>query len=171
MAEEVKPNNEVDYKALYEQSQADYTKLKTNFDKASSEIADFKRKDRERMSEEEKKQAEWQEREAYYKELERKNALREYADELGDIFDAKQREKISTMFADGDVLGGLREFKVWRDKQTAEIEKRIKAELLKNQPEPTPQGQTTRKTKEEILAVSDSIERQRLIAENIDLFR
>lgn len=173
MAEEAKSTQqpEVDYKALYEETQANYTKLKTSFDKTSTEIADFKRKERERMSEEEKKQAEWQEREAYYKELERKNALREYADELSDISDAKQKESISTMFADGDVLGALKLFKEWRAKQVSEIEKNVRAELLKQQPEPTPQGIRSTKTKQEILAVSDPLERQRLIAENIELFK
>ena len=137
-ANEATPNNEVDYKAEFEKMQAEYTKLKTSFDKTSTEVADFKRKERERMTEDEKRQAEIKEREAYYKELERKNALRDFADEIADISDSAERTAIASLFADGDIIGALKKFKEWRVKEKGEMEKRIKAELMRSNPQPTP---------------------------------
>lgn len=180
MSEETKETTkqEVDYKAEYERVKAElesksneYTKLKTNFDKTSSEVADYKRKERERMSEDDKRQAELAEREAYYKELERKNALRDYADELDDVADSKEKEEISKLFADGNVKGALQRFKQWRIKDRSEIEKRVKSELMKQNPQPQPQnGSTSAKTKEEIMAIKDTALRQAEIAKNINLF-
>ena len=71
-----------DYKAEFERLQGEHAKMKASFDKASSEVADYKRKERERMSEDEKKAATDAEREAHYKELERRLALSDYSSEL-----------------------------------------------------------------------------------------
>lgn len=161
---------EVDYKAEFERVQAEYSKLKTSFDKTSTEVADFKRKERERMTEEEKRQAELKEREAYYKELEKKNALRDFADELTDISDSAERTAIASLFADGDIIGALKKFKEWREKESGEVEKRIKQKLMQSNPQPTPQGSGAKKTKEEIMAIKDAVQRQAEIAKNIHLF-
>ena len=56
-----------DYKALYEKEKADREKLKASFDKASGDIAEMKRQNKAKMSEEEQRQAEQAEREALYK--------------------------------------------------------------------------------------------------------
>ncbi len=58
-----------DYKALYEQEKAAHTKLKASFDKASSDIAGYKKAEKERMTDEEKKAAEAAEREARFAEM------------------------------------------------------------------------------------------------------
>ena len=56
-----------DYKALYEKEKADREKLKASFDRTSSEIAELKKQNKAKMSEEEQRQAEQAEREALYK--------------------------------------------------------------------------------------------------------
>ena len=56
-----------DYKALYEKEKADREKLKASFDKTASEIAELKKQNKAKMSEEEQRQAEQAEREALYK--------------------------------------------------------------------------------------------------------
>lgn len=167
----------VDYKAKFEKMQidydkvqGDYAKLKSNFDKTSSEVADYKRKERERLSEDEKRNLEQQERETYYKDLERKLALKEYADELGDINDEKAKQDIVELFADGKIIEALKVFKDFRAKDRVEMEKKIKAELLQKNPQANPQGGGAKKTKDEIMAIKDAYLRQQEIQKHIELF-
>ena len=177
MAEETKTteNNttpETDYKALFEELNGKYTNLKTSFDKASSDVAEYKRKERERMSADEQKAATEAEREAHYKELERKISLSDYSAELDDITDAKVRNEISELFADGKITDALKKFKEFRAKDRAELEKRIKAELMKQDPAPSAQSLSgTAKTKADIMAIKDYELRQEAIAQNIHLFQ
>ena len=56
-----------DYKALYEKEKTEREKLKASFDRTSSEIAELKKQNKAKMSEEEQRQAEQAEREALYK--------------------------------------------------------------------------------------------------------
>ena len=175
MADETKTTTttpEVDYKAEYEKSQSDYAKLKASFDKASSEIADFKRRERERMSDDDKKAAEAEEREKYYKDLERRIAISDYSAHLDDIPDSKLRTEIAELFADGKIVEAMSKHKEYRSKDREELKKEIKAELMKQNPQSNPQGGSAAyKTKDEILAIKDTKERQKAIAENISLFQ
>lgn len=172
MAEEQKQstNDTVDYKAKYEEMQSNYDKLKSNFDKTSSEVADYKRKEKERMSDDERKQAESEEKEKRYAELEKQIAIRDYADELDDIADKTVKDKIVQSFAEGDIKGALKAFKAWRVSYKAELEKTIKAELMKDNPQATAQGGKSTKTKEDIMKIKDPVERQKEIAKNLHLF-
>lgn len=175
MAEETKnttteTTDTTDYKAEFEKLQSEHAKMKASFDKASSEVADYKRKERERMSEDEQKAAADAEREAHYKDLERRLALSDYSAELDDIADAKTRGEIVELFADGKIVDALKKFKMFRAKDRTEMEKRIKDELMKQNPQSSAQGGTTAKTKADIMAIVDAEERQKAIAENIHLF-
>lgn len=176
MAEETKnttteTTDTTDYKAEFERLQGEHAKMKASFDKASSEVADYKRKERERMSEDEKKAASEAEREAHYKDLERRLALSDYSAELDDIADSKMRADIVELFADGKIVEALKKFKEFRAKDRSELEKRIKSELMKQNPQPSAQtSNPTAKTKADIMAIRDAVERQKAIAENIHLF-
>ena len=163
---------EVDYKAEFEKMQADYAKLKSSFDKASSDIADYKRKERERMSDDEKSKAEADERERHYKELERRIAIADYEAELDDVTDAKMKREIAELFADGETVKAMAKHKEFRAKDRDELKKQVKAELMKQNPQHNPQsGTATYKTKDEILAIKDTATRQKAIAENLNLFQ
>lgn len=163
---------EIDYKAKFEELEGKYSNLKTSFDKTSSENADYKRRERERMSDEAKSKADQEERDNYYKGLERRLALRDYADELSDVTDTKSKDKIVDLLADGKILDALKVFKEYRAKYKAELEKQIRAELLTQNPQTMAQttGASGYKTQAEIMAIKDSEERQRAIAENSHLF-
>lgn len=66
-----------DYKALYEKEVAERAKLKKSFDATASEIAELKKANKAKMSEEEKREAELAERELHYKEMENQlNSMR-----------------------------------------------------------------------------------------------
>ena len=159
-----------DYKALFEEMQGKYNITKASLDKTSSEIADYKRKERERMTDDDKRKAEDAEKDERYKAMERRLALRDYADELSDITDEKVKANIVELFADGKIVDALKAFKQYRQKDRAEIEKSIKDELMKKNPQATAQSGGSAITKEDILKTKDYQERQRLIAENIHLF-
>lgn len=165
------PKTDVDYKALYEELNTKHTNLKASFDKASSDIANYKRQERDRMSEDEKKKAEAEEKDAYYKGLERELSISKYASELDDITDAKVRGDIVELFADGKITEALKKFKEWRKKDRTEIEKTIRADLLKQNPQPSAQGTVPTATRADILAIKDVEERQAAIAKNMHLFQ
>lgn len=179
MAEETKTattetteNTEItDYKSAYESLQSEHARTKASLDRASSDVAEYKRKERERMSEDEKKAAADAEREAHYKDLERRIALSDYSAELDDVADAKARTEIVELFADGKIVEALKKFKEFRVKDRAEMKKQIQAELMKQNPQPAAQGGVGTKTKSEILAIKDVAERQKAIADNIHLFQ
>lgn len=165
-------NEAIDYQVEYEKLQGELAKVKSSNDKLSSENAEYKRKDRERMSDEAKLKADQEERDAYYKGLERQLALRDYADELDDVTDKATQTQIVELLADGKIKEALTKFKQFRAKEKTEIEKRIKAELLKQNPQPSAQlSGGGYKSKAEILAIKDVQERQKAIAENINLFQ
>lgn len=166
----IETKTETDNKAGFVK-QEEYDKLKQQLDKMSSEIAERKRKERERLSDEEKQRAEIEEKEARYKDIEKKLALREFSDELDDISDIKTKQKISEAFANGETLEALKLFKTWRNSYKAELEKEIKKKLMQSNPESTPQGDGQLMTREKIEAIQDTAERQAEIAKHLDLFR
>ena len=151
---------------------AELERIKRSNDDLSKENANYKRQERARMSEEEKKQEELAERDRRYAELERKLALRDYADELSDIGDKKSVQKIVELLADGNIRDALKELKVVREKSALEIETRVRDELMQHNPQPSAQsGTAPKKTVAEIMQIVDPAERQRAIADNIDLFK
>lgn len=161
----------VDYRAELDKMKVDYEKLKKSFDEASTSIADYKRKERERMSDDEKKAATEAEREAYYKGLERRIAMSDYSAELDDVTDANVRSNIVDLFADGKIVDALKAFKEFRIKDRTQLEKRIKDDLMKQNPTATAQSGTGAvKTKEDIMSIKDPAERQNAIKANIHLF-
>jgi hypothetical protein len=174
MADENKTpeTTEVDYKAEFEKMQSDYSKLKGSFDKTSSELADYKRKERERMSDDEKHKAEAEEREQYYKGLERRLAIADYEAELDDVTDIKVKREIAELFADGETVKAMAKHKEFRKKDRGDLKKQIQDELMKKNPQPNPQsGNATYKSKDEIMAIKDTATRQKAIADNINLFQ
>ena len=160
----------VDYQAEAEALRAEVAKLKASNDRFSSEIAERKRKEREQMSAEAQREAELAEREEHYRELERRLALSDYSAELTDIADDKARQRIVELLADGKIVEALREQKKVRAKERTELEARIRAELMQQNPSATPQGTPSTKTKQEIMAIEDPVERQRLMSQNLHLF-
>lgn len=161
---------EVDYQAEFQRLQAEHARLKTSFDRTSAEVAEFKRKERDRMSAEEQAKADQEAREAHYQELERRIALRDYADQLTFITDGKAKQEIAELLADGKIADALKKQSEIYAADRKELERQIRAELMQYNPQSTPQGTSGVKTKADILAITDPVERQKAIAENMQLF-
>lgn len=153
-------------------AEADAARFKKSVDKLTSEAAEKKRAERAKMTEEERiaqERAEEYERlkekaEADAKELNHLKAVSAYKN----ISEEKIVEKLIDAIADSDHIAIA---KIISD----ECEKAVKAkeaEWKVNRPAGfVGSGSYPSKTKEEIKAIKDPIERQRVIAENIQLFQ
>lgn len=153
--------------------QADIKSQKEMIDKYSSQIAEYKKKEREGMDADAKAKLEFEER---IKALEEENATYKnettksryvakylalgYDQELAeDTAEAMIKGDMDTVFANGE-------------KHNAALEQKFKADKMKKTPGPdgSGAGTPTPKTKEEIMKIKDAGERQKAIAENPSLF-
>ena len=153
-------------------AEADANRFKASIDKLTKEAAEKKRAERAKMTEEERitqERAEEFERlkekaEADAKELNHLKAVSAYKN----ISEEKVVEKLIDAIADSDHVAIS---KIISD----ECEKAVKAkeaEWKVNRPAGfVGSGSYPSKTKEEIMAIKDPIERQKAIAENISLFQ
>lgn len=127
----------------------------------------------EKLTEEEKAQIELAKREEYYKQLEKENARNKYLNKLAKtIKDEKVLNEIADLYADGDFATAIDKQNEYLAKYHSEMEKTIKADLMRQNPQPQPQsGNNTYKTKDEIMAIKDTATRQKAIADNLNLFQ
>lgn len=124
---------ETDYKALYEKLQRDKENLE-NYAK------DLKSKYKAKLSDEEKRNAELAEKEAHYKALERELFVSKIKSRLSNrIPDEALLEKLSTSFADGNIVEAIESLNKYESGREAEIKKQIRQELLSDNPTPPPQ--------------------------------
>lgn len=126
----------------------------------------------EKLTDDEKEQAERAKREEYYKALERENAKHKYTSKLSKtIKDETVLAELAELYANGDYEAALDKQNEYLAKEHSEIEKRVKQELMKQNPSPhaeSTNGGTM--TKEKIMAIKDPVQRQAEIAKNITLF-
>lgn len=142
------------------------------FDKTSSELAEAKRAMRATQTAEEQAKAD---RDAADKELReryeallKENAIAKDAARFASLgMDSDMATSIATAMADGDkdaFFSHLTTFK-------ANTEKVIRSDVVKNTPKPDTAGVGTNKmSKEDIMAIKDTVERQQAIQNNIELF-
>lgn len=114
------------------------TDWKVQYDKTASEVASLKKQLKERMSDEERKEKERTDAETALKEeletLRRERAIDKHkASFMAQKYDADAAEKMATALVDGkaDDL-----FKAMSD-ANGDVEKRMRAEILKNTPSPS----------------------------------
>lgn len=153
-------------------SAADYAKMKTSFDKASSEVAKHKKELAAYLTDEQKKESE---KNALLEELKAQNEEFKKAAKIGEYkakflsqgYSDEMAAETAGALYDGDmdkVLANQTSF-------LAEKEKSIRAEIMKGTPvPPAGNGAPAPVTKESILSIKDPVERQAAIAEHIDLF-
>ena len=136
VAEGTTTTPEVDYKALYEKLQRD----NANLDKYNK---DLKAKYQSKLSDEEKLRASQEERENYYKQIERENKSIKLKSELSKINgDAKWVDSVSDLFLNDDIYGGIQKFSEYFSGEKTNYEKKIQEQsLLKNPTPPPAEGQ------------------------------
>lgn len=125
----------------------------------------------EKLSDSEKREREIEEREKFFKQLERTNNINEYSKKLSNIANEDVRNEIAELLADGKTFEAIEKQNSYQTSQETELRAKIKQELLSNNPTPPPNNGQSTITKDEIMRISDYSERQRKIEENIDLFK
>ena len=165
------PEDQVKALLGYDIEVEDTSKLKSALNKASSEVAEYKRQLKEKMTEQERIEEERKAKEAEREEL-LKNLMREktiadnkaqflsvgYSDEL-----AKKSAEAMTDGNMGEIFSGFKTFLEERDKS-------IKAELLKGTPAPKGGAEDTTITKEQFSKMGYA-ERAKLYAEHPETYK
>ena len=150
-------------------AKAESAKLKSANDKLSKESAEYKRQQRATMTAEEQKNAEIEEKikalteraELAEKENNHNKAVAAYKS----LSDEATIEQLIDAISDADhnAIAAI----ITAEKQKAV--KEAQADWLKNRPQIS-SGVGTAMTREQIMAISDTAERQRAIAQNLSLF-
>lgn len=173
--EEMTPEEKV--KALLEMEVPEKVDLsgyvrKDLFDKTSSELAEAKKQVKVRMSAEEKAKAEqeakWAEMEEKLRQLEKEKMESAYKASYLSLHG--YTEELATETAQALAAGDIEKVFLNQQKALENYEKQLKAEILKGTPRPDGGRGETRMSKEDIMKIKDSSERQAAIAANIELF-
>ena len=154
-----------------QQQMVEIAKLKRALDKASSDVADYKKKYNATLSEQERASQEKAEAEARrderLAELERENSIHKFTESFLDLgYDKESAIAAATAQVDNDVdtLFKLQK-KIIDDRVLAKEQ-----EMYKSIPR-AKTGVYASMTKEQMMAIKDGEERRKAIAENIELFR
>ena len=132
-----KSTESIDYKAEYE-------KMKRLKDQYSKESADWKTKYRDTLSDVEKERIANEEREAHYREIERKYNLNELSMGLSEtISDKDVVNNIASKMLDGDNKGAIDALNKYIKANNDNLSKQIKEQLLKDNPTPPPTNATS----------------------------
>ena len=137
-----------------------------------SERDGFKTKYTDTLTDVQKAEQERIDRENHYKEIEKQNLIYRYTDKLSStIKDKATLTEVATLMAEGKFDDAIDKQNAYLASATAEMEKQIKDELMKQNPSSKAQtNNATYKTKEEIMAIKDTDARQKAIYENLNLY-
>lgn len=149
----------------------DNLKLKNANNKISSEVAEYKRQLKEKMSEDERKEAEAKEKqeamETELNTLRKEKALGEYkAQYIALGYSEEDATLTAKALYEGDTKKVVELQKKFLENKKSEWEK----ESLNHQPDLSKGGNGEPLTVEKIMAIKDPTERQKAIADNITLF-
>lgn len=127
----------------YNSLNKEYIKKSNAYDKVSSENADWKNKYNSTLSDVEKERIANEEREAHYKEIERKYNLNELSMGLSEtISDKEVVNNIASKMLDGDNKGAIDALNKYIKANNDNLSKQIKEQLLKDNPTPPPTNTT-----------------------------
>jgi hypothetical protein len=151
-------------------SKAEYDKLKSALDKALKEKGDITKQLRAKQSEDERLMAEQAEqqriREEEYELLKAENNRMKAVGAYKSISNEKVVEKLIEAVSNAD----HNEIALIIDNEIKAAVKSAQAEWLKSRPQANI-GTDTAITRDEIMAIKDSAERQAMMAQHIELFR
>lgn len=152
-------------------SKEEYAKLKAQMDKYASELAESKRKEKERMTADEKKQAELLEKEERYKAIERENTLIKLKAKVSkSVDDDTIANQVAELMADGKIIEAIEKQNEYIATMKTNIEKKVKEDLLRENPQPRAGDGGEQKNKKSILDYSME-ELNKLKIENPTLYK
>ena len=156
----------------YEDNSSEMKKYKDRIDELTGEISKAKKEAKAKEDAEKGKKDEGDRRfaelEEKYNELMKKSTVSEYTAKYLSLGWSKElAAETAQAQADGDLD------KVFNNmsKANADLEKKVKAEVVKGTPKPDDKGEPKiYKSRDEIMKIKDTAERQQAIKDNIELF-
>lgn len=154
----------------YEDNATELERYKNAVSKANSEAADWKKKHNALLTAEDKakqdKDEELTSLKTEIEELKKEKAVSAYKSKfMGLGYDEALAEATAKALSEGDMETVFTNQKKFGDSQA----KKIEADLLKGTSTP-PAGKEKQMSKDDIMKITDNTERQKFIAENIELF-
>ena len=149
---------------------AELERLKTALSKSNSEASEYKKQLREKMSADEVKAKE--DAEAFEKLQDEHNALLKkvtISENKAQLLAIGYDDALASETAEAMVNGDLSKVFVNQKKHIEAVEKKIRADVLKETPKPTG-GSGKGMSMDDIMNIKDPVERQTAIASNIELF-
>ena len=158
-------------KSLVDLSSGNYVS-KTKYDTAIGERDDFKAKYNATLTDAQKAEAEAKEREERYKAIEKENAIHRYTDKLGStIKDKAVLTDVATLMADGKFDEAIDKQNTYLATEATAMEQRIKAELLKQNPQASAQSGSGGAITKEQFATMGLAERTKLYREQPEIYK
>jgi hypothetical protein len=137
-------------KKLVDLSNGEYV-AKGRLTDSEKKYKDLEKKLADKMTEEEKSVRAMEEREQYYKQLEKENKAIKYKNMLTkSISDENVLNSIVDSYSNGDIMKAIELQNEYSVKQREQLEKDIKAELLKTNAQPNPQVDVKQKSWKEM---------------------
>ena len=156
----------------YEDNAAEMERLKNANSKANSEAAEWKRKHNALLTEDEKKKQEDADALAnMQKELEALRTDKTVSEYKAKFIAQGYSEDLATDTAKALASGDTAKVFANQQKFLEDYAKTVKADALKKTPKPPAGDGTHAMTREDIMKIKDSAERQSAIAANMELFR
>lgn len=147
------------------------SKLRKALSKSNSEAADYKKQLRARMTEQEAKEREEAEaREKLQNDYNELKKLMQLSDMKARFLALGYDEEAAQKTAEAMLEGNQDVFFENQKKIMDGLQKKIREDLMKGNPRPSGSGGYTGKSIDEIMKIRDPAERQKAIAENIELF-
>ena len=132
---------------------------------------DFKQKWTATLSEAQKAEQLALEKEQRYKAIERENTLHKHKEKLSKtIKDETVLNEIATLYADGNLESAFEKQNAYFENERAEMEKKIKADLMQQNPQGNPQGNNQEQMTREQFNKLSLAEKQKLANENKTLY-
>ena len=158
--------------SVWKAKEKEHAKAKQSFDKTASEFAKLKKELNERQTEEEKAEnARNEEIERLKAENEQYKRATEIADLKGKLIGLGYADTLASETAEALYSKDMDTFFANTKTMLTDLEKGIRAGIMKDAPTPPASIGTSAMTRDSIMAIKDVEERQQAIAQHIDLFR
>ena len=142
------------------------------YNSAIAERDDYKAKYTDTLTEAQRVEQERIERENHYKALEKQNSIYRYTDKLSSTIKNKDvLVEIATLMADGKYDDAIDKQNAYIASETAEMEKRIKDELMKQNPQAGAENVGAGEVTKEQFNAMGVAERTKLYRENPELYK
>lgn len=155
----------------YDDNSGELERMRNTVSKANSEAAEWKRKHNALLDDDEKKRQEDAEKlETALQELEQLRTEKKISEFKAQYLSMGYEEKLAADTAKALAEGNMEKVFANSAKHQAELEKRVKADVLKSTPKPQNEDGGKPKTLSEIGQIKDAAERQAAIAQNLELY-